>query len=293
MSDSPVTWTVQEQSRNVHTVRFPLRSVEDDQWFLLSSDRHHDNAHTSHALERRHLEQARERGAGIIDVGDMHCAMQGKWDKRADRSALRPEYQQGEYLDGLVRHAAEFYSPYAANFVVIGRGNHETAITKRHETDLTARTCELMSHLGGCRVHPGGYGGWVRLVAETGPRRRNELRLKYFHGSGGGGPVTRGVIQTNRMAVFLPDADLVVTGHTHDHWIVPIARERLSRGGRVGMDEQTHVRVGTYKDEYGDAYGGWHIERGGPPKPIGAVWLRVFQAGGRRQQIGYEVTRAV
>ena len=24
-----------------------------------------------------------------------------------------------------------------------------------------------------------------------------------------------------------------------------------------------------------DGYGGWHIERGGPPKPTGAVWLRM------------------
>jgi hypothetical protein len=293
MSETPVPWTVQAQSRNVHTVRFPLRSVEDEQWFLLSSDRHHDNAHTDQALERKHLEQAKERGAGIIDVGDMHCAMQGKWDKRADRSALRPEYQRGEYLDSLVQYASEFYAPFAANFVVVGRGNHETAITKRHETDLTERTCERMTHIGGHKVHPGGYGGWVRLIAECGPKRRRELRIKYFHGSGGGGPVTRGVIQTNRMAVYLPDADLVVTGHTHDHWIVPIARERISRNGIVSMDEQTHVRIGCYKDEYADGHGGWHIERGGPPKPIGACWLRVYQYGGRRQLLGYEVTRAV
>lgn len=282
---------VKQNSRNVHTVRFELPKTQSSQWFLLSSDRHHDNAHTNQSLEKKHLEQAKERGAGVIDVGDMHCAMQGKWDKRADRSACRPEYQQGEYLDELVRHASDFYAPYAEQFVLIGRGNHETSIIKRHETDLTGRTVERMSHMSGVKVHAGGYGGWIRLIAKVADRKHRQLNLKYFHGSGGGGPVTRGVIQTNRMAVYLPDADLVVSGHTHDHWVVPIARERINRAGEIGQDEQLHVRIGTYKDEYGDAFGGWHIERGGPPKPIGACWLRVWVAGGDRV-LRTEITRA-
>lgn len=288
-----VPFTVEQNSRNVHTLRFKVHHAGDEQWILLSSDRHHDNAHTDQSLEKKHLDQAVERKAAIIDVGDMHCAMQGKFDKRADRSALRPEYQQGEYLDFLVRHAAEFYAPYAENFAVIGRGNHETAITKRHETDLTERTVELMSHISGVKVHAGGYGGWVRIIAETGIKRRRKLDLKYYHGSGGGGPVTRGVIQTNRMSVFLPDADLIVSGHTHDHWIVPVARERIGANNKVYIDEQTHIRCGTYKDEYADGFGGWHIERGGPPKPIGAsVWLRLWNGGGRDNRLNYEVIRA-
>ena len=288
-----VPFTIEATSNNVHTVRFSLENSGDEQWILLSSDRHHDNAHTDHDLERKHLDEAVERNAAIIDIGDMHCAMQGKWDKRADRSALRPEYQQGEYLDCLVKYAAEFYSPYAEHFAVIGRGNHETAITKRHETDLTERTCERMSHISGHKVHAGGYGGWVRIIASIGTRRTRRIDLKYFHGSGGGGPVTRGVIQTNRMAVFLPDAHIIASGHTHDQWIVPIARERIAKNGKVFIDEQTHVRCGTYKDEYGDGSGGWHIERGGPPKPLGACWLRLYNAGTREHLLKYEVLRAM
>jgi hypothetical protein len=38
------------------------------------------------------------------------------------------------------------------------------------------------------------------------------------------------------------------------------------------------------RDEYGgdsltetrqSGAGGWHVERGGPPKPIGAMWMRI------------------
>ena len=283
--------TVEQLSRNVHTVTFDLTTIDEEQWFLLSSDRHHDNAHTDWDLEAKHLKEAVKRRAGIIDIGDMHCAMQGKWDKRADRSSLREQYRQGEYLDSLVKFASEFYAPYAQNFVIVGRGNHETAIVKHHETDITERTCELMSHMSGHKVHAGGYGGWVILRAHLGSKKMHVIRCKYFHGSGGGGPVTRGVIQTNRMSVFLPDADLVLTGHTHDNWVMPIARERINRTGQIYMDDQTHVRCGTYKDEYGDGFGGWHIERGGPPKPLGAVWLRIWQEG-HDKVVKYSVTRA-
>jgi len=282
-------FTVEHPSRNVHVVRTQVKGYTDfEQWFLLSSDRHHDNAHSDHKLELKHLKQAVERNAGIIDVGDLHCAMQGKWDKRADVTACRPEQHQGRYLDSLVECASEFYAPYAENFIMIGRGNHETSILKRHETDLTERTCERMSALSGHHVQAGGYGGWVRFCFKY-IKQSQRFNMKYFHGSGGGGPVTRGVIQTNRMAVFQPDADIVVSGHTHDQWIVPIARERILDNHEITLDEQMHIRIGTYKDEYLDGHGGWHIERGGPPKPVGAMWLRFYAES---KKIKFEVIPA-
>ena len=120
---------------------------------------------------------------------------------------------------------------------------------------------------------------------------RKSRKLKYHHGSGGGGPVTKGVIQTNRQAVYLPDADIVVNGHTHDAWYVPIARERLSDKGVVYRDLLHFVRTPGYKDEYGDGSGGYAIETWKPPKPLGAVWLRFFLASGG--DIDIEVIPAV
>ena len=53
-----------------------------EQWFLLTSDRHHDNPHSDHELQKEHLDEALKRRAGIIDCGDFFCAMQGRWDPR-------------------------------------------------------------------------------------------------------------------------------------------------------------------------------------------------------------------
>jgi hypothetical protein len=84
------------------------------------------------------------------------------------------------------------------------------------------------------------------------------------------------VIQTNRQAVYLPDADIVTNGHTHDSFVVPIARERISEAGVIYQDIQHHIRSTTYKNEYRDGADGWHVETWKPPKPLGAVWLRFF-----------------
>ena len=46
--------------------------------------------------------------------------------------------------------------------------------------------------------------------------------------------------------------------------------------GVIGEDIQYHVRTGTYKNDYGTGAGGWHVERGAPPKPMGAVWMRLY-----------------
>lgn len=268
---------VEKNHRGCLNVSLKLKAGE-SKWFLLTSDRHHDNAHCDQALERVHLEQAKERDAHIIDIGDLFCAMQGKWDRRADTTQLRPEYIGGNYLDLMVGEATKFFAPYADRFLQISPGNHETSIIKRHETNLTERLVDRLNQKAGDHtIHLGGYSGWIRFqlyYAKGGVSR--SFNMFYHHGFGGGGPVTRGVIQTNRMAVFLPDADFVYTGHTHDEWLVPIQRARLSQAGKPYQDTQTHIRTPGYKDEYATGEGGWHIERGAPPKPTGACWLRFF-----------------
>lgn len=288
------SWTVEKLSRNIHRVTMLCDTPHKFEWWgLLSSDRHHDNAHSDQAMERRHLDEIAKRKGGVIDCGDLFCAMQGKWDPRADRSAMREEYHSGDYLDALVREAVKFYKDVP--FICVGRGNHETAIAKRHQTDLTERLCAGLS-TAPCPVYSGGYGGWIlfRLVSTHGGSFA--FKLRYFHGTGGGAIMTHGVLDTRRHASLFPDADMVITGHSHHHWVVPIARERIRQfcgQAEVVVDEQLHVRIGTYKDEHGDGYGGWAIEKGLPPKGLGAVWMRLHIAGAQKEyRLAAEVQRA-
>jgi len=128
-------------------------------------------------------------------------------------------------------------------------------------------------------IRLGGYGGWMKFVGADKQYSPNDgggncatLKLKYFHGSGGGGMMTHGVLSTRRQASFLPDADVILNGHTHDSWMVTLARERLI-SNNVVIDSQVFIRTPGYKDDYGDGSHGWAVERGMPPKPMGSVWM--------------------
>ena len=290
-------WTTKKLSRNVVEISIDLTRNKDwEQWILLRSDVHHDNPKCDQDLEKQHLDEALEYDAPIIDNGDLFCAMQGKWDKRADKNSLRPEHRGSNYFDLLVDTAAKFYQPYGSHFAVLGRGNHETAVTGRHETDLTDRLASRM-RAHGSSVEASGYGGFVIFrfcdAAQKGNLKaiKDSKTLYHFHGTGGGGPVTRGTIQTNRIAVWCPDADIVLTGHTHDEWSVTIPRMRCSKMGVVSQDEQLHVRCPGYKDAWGDSDHGWEVEKMLGPKAIGSAWLR-FWWDWRNMAVRYDTVRA-
>lgn len=285
-----MAWTFEERARNIHRFLVDLPSVRDEQWFLLQSDVHWDNPHCDRALLEKHWKLAKERNAPILDNGDFFCAMQGKWDKRANKNDLRPEHQSADYLDALVRTATAALEPYKDLLTLRGVGNHETSVLKRNETHLTANLVARLRDRGGIAAL-GGYSGYVVFDVTYRTTRRYPLKLHYHHGYGGGGPVTRGVIQTNRQAVYIADADIIWTGHTHDQWSVPIARVRLNNENtRIEHTRQLHFRTPGYKEEYQDGFGGWHIERGGPPKPVGAAWLKIYRPD--NETVDFELTEA-
>lgn len=266
---------INEISRNVHDVILTYKSGQDF-WFLLSSDRHWDNPDSDLAMQEKHLKQAKERGALVFDAGDLFCAMQGKYDKRSDKSKLRPEHQHTNYLDKLVETAADFFAPYTEQLAVVGLGNHETAILKNHETNLTERLIERLKIKGDKTVHMGGYTGYIRLRFRTATGgSADSFLIHYNHGWGGGGAVTHGTIQSQRQAVYNPDPDLIFSGHVHEQYVFPIEQIRMNDLGRLYQRTQYHVRTPTYKNEYKDGYGGFHVETGKPPKPIGAYWLNI------------------
>jgi hypothetical protein len=270
------------------------------QEFLLISDAHIDNAHADRQMFDRHMRQCRERGGRWLSNGDFLCLMQGKYDLRSDTSACRPEHQRGRYLDSVITTTADYVAPHADMALLFAPGNHETAIKKRHETDMNERLVEaLRQRRPDAPTLAGKYANWVRFLVRNKARRQivgNSVLMYMHHGYGGGGPVTRGTIQTSRMAVYLPDADIIWTGHTHDEWIMPIQRARLTPHGKPYLDRVMHIRSPGYKDEFSEQ-SGWAVEKGMPPKPKGALWLRFYMENCKRNGIStrslrYEVREA-
>lgn len=240
--------------------------------FLKIADPHFDSPHSDRKLFKALLDEALERQAPVSILGDLFDAMQGMSDKRANKMDLRPEYANtgGRYFDLLVEDAVEFLRPYSAIILAISLGNHETAPAKYNETDLIYRVCRALD------VPYLGYSGFTMYQMKR-PTGGNKVRKTEFfiHGNGGGADVTQGIIDMQRRQVWAV-ADIYLSGHIHQEVRSTRSRVYLSASGRQVVDEALHVSIPSLKSEW-NMRGGYAIERGKPPLPIGACWLRFQQ----------------
>lgn len=239
---------------------------------LLISDLHWDNPKCDRDLLKKHLDQAVKGNHDILINGDLFCLMQGAYDPRKSKSDIRPEHNHANYFDAIINTAVDWFEPYAKHIKLIGYGNHETSILKRQETDIIERFVTLLNYKSGTNIQVGGYGGWVRYQFNDGSATQS-FKIKYMHGFGGGGAVTRGTIQHNRMSVNVEGADAIWMGHVHEDYELTYTVEELTIKDTVQLRDILMIRTSAYKEEYGDGSKGWHIERGASPKPIGGRWL--------------------
>lgn len=276
MDDAAQAWTVEPVSSNVHVIRFLPGTISKgwEQKVLLTADRHIDSPDSDHKLQKQHLEQALEWNAPVIDVGDVFDAMQGRNDRRRSASGLKDGLNVDDYFGALIEDAEDKLAPYAHLMAVIGRGNHETAILRHNQLDLTKFLVKGLRQRSGQEwPFAGGYGGYIIFRFQIGNgNKMSAIVLKYYHGKGGSAPVTRGVIHSNRNSVSYPDADIVISGHIHEGWHVPIPRERVTKAGTVRLSAQHHISIPSYKDGWGDGSGGFDVEKLSP-KVKGCAWL--------------------
>jgi len=284
--DRVTTWKVESKPNFAPCVRVTL---DGPFWVLLRGDAHWDNPDSNRHLMRNHLELAKRRNAAVIDIGDLFCAMQGKYDRRSNKDKVLPEHQKGQYLDRLVDTAVKWHEPYAHLWVGQYFGNHETSILAHHETCLMTRFAEGLRQRTGAVFPLVGYSGFIRFLFQG--QKSETVNLWAIHGYGGGGPVTKDMIQRARQQQYV-DADIYVSGHTHDQFTTPDMRISLSAHGKVSVRRTTYIKLPSYKDEYKIGKGGYHVEKGRPPKPIGAMWLRFWQSHNKKadtRRIKWEV----
>ena len=279
-------------SKNVHELSLEGSEVR----IAMLSDLHWDNPHCDRELLKRHLDYCLEENIPVIINGDMFCLMQGRGDNRRNKSDIRPEHNNAMYLDSIVNTAIEWFMPYAHIIKLVGYGNHETAIIKWQETDILQRFVDNINFRAQSNMQLGGYGGWVvvRQVPNEGNTTSFSTKLKYFHGSGGGGTVTKGSINLTRALEIYEGFDVFSMGHIHENSSRNDVRDTLEKHSMTGYtlkQKQIHLMLtGTYKEEYGDGSKGWHVERGAPIKPLGGRILTikcVRQRTGEKKTIKY------
>jgi hypothetical protein len=144
-----------------------------------------------------------------------------------------------------------------------------SAVRKRQETCLTTRLTERL-RTRGSKVRSAGYAGWVMFRAKNGTTNTALYRLFYHHGYGGGGFVTRGIIDYSRYLVDV-DADCVHAGHVHQRTLIEASRQRLSPQGIARIAPIHLVRSAAYKQE--SLSDGWAVEKGMSARPLGGWWM--------------------
>lgn len=270
-------WQAEPLARNVTRITFDGVKSGWDGWVLLRSDAHHDSPANVESKERQHLEMAKERGAVVLDFGDLFDVMGGRFDPRKMESGVKGKHKVDHYFDAVLDDAAEFYAPYADNIALLGAGNHETSVLKHHQINLThslSRTLKRAATRDDTATI-GGYGGYVFLSFVIQTTVKHTIRVKYHHGHGGSSPVTKGVIQAQRRAVMYPDADICVSGHIHNGWITAHPQEHVTGQGVISSKAQIHISLPGYKDDWSDGANGWAVEKGFGPNMTGACWLHL------------------
>ena len=276
---------LKKHSKNIHELQLDGATAQ----LAMMSDLHWDNPKCDWNLLKRDFDYCLENDIKVMVNGDFFCMMNGRGDRRGNKSDIRPEHNNSKYLDSIVETAVEWFSPYAHILTVIGYGNHETAIIKWQETDILQRFVDLLNHKNGSTVMTGGYGGWLILHQKYNVSSWTTTKVKYFHGSGGGGIVTKGAINLTRSLEMYEDFDIFTMGHIHENSCRNDVRDTVThvpKHGYMNHHKNIHLMLtGTYKEEYGDGSKGWHVERGAPIKPTGGRILKITAKEIKREGI--------
>jgi hypothetical protein len=114
--------------------------------------------------------------------------------------------------------------------------------------------------------------------------------LHFHHGYGGAAPRSKGVLNADIDQKEWPDADIIVSGHTHQKWHLPVSVERINQYHAVSEGTVHHVKLGSYKKL--NRLAGWEVEKGFHQPRLGGWWLDVQHTRWPHERVYLEVTEA-
>lgn len=248
------------KDRDIHILPLSFESTKDEKAIYLLSDIHFDSVKCDRRLFFKHLDMAKEEGASVFILGDLYDLMQMRFDPRGNYDSLRTELKKMAYIDEVIRDCTSKLEPYKDVIKLIGQGNHETNITKRHGVDVIQRTVGVLNDKGG-QIVAGYYAGWVILKCDwQGKGKRRSYPLHYHHGYGGNAKRSKGVLNVDIDMKDYPQARIIARGHTHQKWYHPVMRDVLTAQFLHAQETVHVVQTGSYKKK--DRSIGWEVEKG-------------------------------
>lgn len=221
---------------------------------LLCSDLHLGSRHSDHNAIVKQFDEALAADAEILINGDLYECI-GVHDKRFDQSTLHENLRgSNDLLGASLKLGLEILMPYRKNIRLIGIGNHEESWTKWHGSDPVKLTIEALNREGG-NVAAAGFRGYWESTANVEAFKKNKKRnlavhkLLYLHGAGGESPVTKGLIDFNRIGrnwTF----DCLTFGHKHNLVFGADQIGDITPTGKYYERRQLIIQTGSYFRNY-------------------------------------------
>jgi UDP-2,3-diacylglucosamine pyrophosphatase LpxH len=221
------------------------------------SDLHLDSPYTDLKKLKKLFDDAQKNQYKIVIIGDLLDVMGGKYDRRTTKGDIKPEHNTDNYINSVCESAADFLAPYIDDILLITAGNHEREIDKRMECYLLEFIDLYLHKKTGKSINwTQDYAGYIRL---HGKRRNSQdscpTTIFYNHGKDGNATMSFGVLNVKRNAAVI-DADIIVMGHIHKNFSLPLNRLYLTNRGVIKVKEQLHLQLGTSKESKGTDYFG-------------------------------------
>lgn len=279
-------------------IRIPQR-----QWkptsVLLISDTHIGAHDCDKAMLRADLEWAKSTGADILVNGDLCDLVLPKDHKRFTPSILDDAITATDsVVNATVDLCVGLLKPYAKQIRMIGTGNHESAMQKHHSLDVTRLIIRELNHEAGADIRHGGYTGAVVWTFRRDAGGGAAFAVYYHHGFGGCAPVTKGMIDFNRLSTYARGADVIWCGHKHWRWASQVVERHIPQRGDQFIDRPVwHIMTGSYVggppeqfDRDGNYQSRWATEKGFLPQGKGGAKLMLTPIRGEgRGEIRCEV----
>lgn len=227
------------------TIEEPIRKGKTYQYAVFS-DLHIGSKEFDGASLKRDLEKCKDNDAKVIINGDTMDLILLQDLKRASASRIKPEEGQ---INQFIEEATEALIPYVAQLCIIGMGNHETSMIKHHGVDVLAWLIERLNReKKNGKIQEGHYQNFVRinfLDPKRGYKLGGRYTMFFHHFIGGNSPVSKGMIDFNRVAVA-NEADVIFGGHKHNQIITTMPYARVNEDDKIEVKNRIAVQTPPY-----------------------------------------------
>ena len=211
----------------------------------LISDPHVDSPNFDEPTFVEHANYCLKDKRYMLFGGDIFDGIIRTDHKRAVNSLLESGDNQ---LNIKLDKAYELLKPYHEQILFFGRGNHEESIMKYNGVDMLEVLAKMLNAGNKHKIIVGNYANFLRFEFKD---KRGKSVAHYdiyqHHGMGGSAPVTKGMIDFNRMAKGV-NTDLIWCGHKHQaivDYSDPIMF--LNQNGEVVMKNRQCIMTPSYQ----------------------------------------------